>query len=57
MLRESEDRAARGEYTSPSYYLAIFIGLRDMPGVRGALSKALAENIPRIGLLPAAVEL
>jgi hypothetical protein len=30
--------------------LAIYIGLRDVPGVRGALSMALAQRAPRISL-------
>jgi hypothetical protein len=48
LLRESEDRASRGEYVPATTLLAIYIGQRDVPRVREALSKGLAEGAPRL---------
>jgi len=47
---ESGDRVRRGEYVPAAALMAIYTGLRDVPGVRGALSMALAQNAPRISL-------
>ena len=46
LLRELEDRGTRGEYIPPTAALAIFVGQRDIPGIRGAFAKIVAEGGP-----------
>jgi serine/threonine protein kinase/tetratricopeptide (TPR) repeat protein len=50
LLRELEDRASRGEYIPAFTSLNIYIGQGDLPAIRQALAKALAENTPPLTL-------
>jgi TolB-like protein len=44
LLRELEDRGARGEYIPAFAPLAIHVGSADVPAIRGALTKVIAEG-------------
>jgi serine/threonine protein kinase/tetratricopeptide (TPR) repeat protein len=46
LLRELEDRGARGEYIPAFAPLTIHIGLGDLPAMRKALGSAAAESTP-----------
>jgi len=46
LLHELEDRSSRGEYVPTIALLHINVGQGDLPAIRGALSKALAEGTP-----------
>ncbi len=46
LLRELEDRGTRGEYIPPTAALAIHVGQRNIPGIRNALAKIVAEGGP-----------
>ena len=50
LLRELEDRGNRGEYIPVFTSLNIYIGQGDLPAIRQALTKALAENTPPLTL-------
>ncbi len=45
LLHELEDRGSRGEYIPAVALMTIYLGLRDLPGIRGELSKAIAEMV------------
>jgi TolB-like protein/Tfp pilus assembly protein PilF len=46
LLHELEDRRSRGEYVPTRALLHIYVGQGDLPAIRGALSKSLAEGLP-----------
>jgi serine/threonine protein kinase/Flp pilus assembly protein TadD len=50
LLRELEDRASRGEYVPAFASLTIYVGQGDLPAIRLALSKVLAEATPPLTL-------
>ncbi len=50
LLRELEDRGSRGEYVAAFAPLAIYIGTGDVPAIRRALAKAIAEAAPPVTL-------
>lgn len=44
LLRELEDRGARGEYIPAFAPLTIYVGLADVPAIRSTLSKLIAQG-------------
>jgi len=50
LLRELEDRGSRGEYIPGCAPLAIYVGQNDLPAIRQALAKAIAEATPPLTL-------
>jgi len=52
LLREIEDRGARGEYIPPHATLPILVGLGDLPGIRAAFAKCIAEITSPISFHP-----
>jgi hypothetical protein len=50
LLQELEDRGSRGEYVAAFAPLAIYIGAGDVPAIRRALAKAIAEAAPPVTL-------
>jgi serine/threonine protein kinase len=50
LLRELEERASQGEPIPAFVPLTIYVGLGDVPAIRRALAKAIAENTPALTL-------
>jgi serine/threonine protein kinase/Tfp pilus assembly protein PilF len=46
LLQELEDRRSRGEYVMPVAQLAVWIGLKDVAAIRGALEACMTDATP-----------
>lgn len=51
LLQELDERGSRGEYVPAFTFLSIHAGLDDVPAIRDALAKVVAESTPPFGPL------